>query len=115
MFTSTILVFPDWKKEFHVHVDASCITLGVVLIQPGEGDIDHPIEFAIRNFSKVEKNYSTTEREGLAMVYSLQKFRNYLLGEHFKMYTDHYTMKYLVKKLVLGGGRFENGFVVPGI
>ena len=43
-----ILVFPYWNKEFHVHVDASSIVLGVVLAQPGEGDLDHPISFASR-------------------------------------------------------------------
>jgi len=37
MVTTSILVFPDWKKEFHVHVDVSCIALGVVLTQAGEG------------------------------------------------------------------------------
>ena len=37
------------------------------------------------------------------MVYALQKFRHYLLGKHFKMFTDHSTLKYLVNKLVLGG------------
>jgi hypothetical protein len=37
------------------------------------------------------------------MVYALQKFRNYLLGKHFKMFTDHSTLKYLVNKPVLGG------------
>jgi len=44
--TTPILVFPDWNKEFHVHVDASCIALGAVLTQPGTGDIDHLIAFA---------------------------------------------------------------------
>ena len=44
-----------------------------------------------------------TEREGLAMVYALQKFRHYLLGSHFKMFTDHYDLKCLVHKPVLGG------------
>ena len=58
MVTVLILVFPDWKKEFHVHVDASCIALGVVLTQPGEGDIDHPIAFSSRKLSKSKKNYS---------------------------------------------------------
>jgi hypothetical protein len=71
MVTTPILSFPDWTKEFHVHVDASSIALGVVLAQPGEGDIDHPTSFDSIKFSESEKNYNTTEREGLDMVYSL--------------------------------------------
>jgi hypothetical protein len=103
MVTVPILVFPDWIKEFHVHVNASSIALGVVLAQPGTGDIDHPLAFASRKLSTTEINYTTTEREGLAMVYALQKFHHYLLGGHFKMLTDHSALKYLVNKLVLGG------------
>ena len=41
------------------------------------------------------------------MVYALQKFRNYLLGVHFKMFTDYSTLKYLVNKTVLGGKIFH--------
>jgi len=59
--------------------------------------------------SKDENNYSTTEREGLAMMYALQKFRHYLLGGHFKMYTDHSALKYLVNKIVLGG-KYADGY-----
>lgn len=44
-----------------------------------------------------------TEQEGLAMVYELEKFRHYLLGGNFKMYTNHSGLKYLVNKLMLGG------------
>jgi hypothetical protein len=103
MVTMPILVFPDWSKEFHVHVDASSIALGAVLAQPGEGDIDHPLAFASRKLSIAKVNYTTTEREGLAMVYALQKFRHYLLVRHLKMFIDHSVLKYLVKKPVLGG------------
>ena len=103
MVTTPILVFPNWNKEFHVHVDASSIALGTVLSQSRVGNIDHPISFASRKLSTVEKNYTTTEREGLAMVYALQKFRHYLLGSHFKMFTDHSDLNYLVNKPVLGG------------
>ncbi len=71
MATASILVFPDWKKEFHVQVDSSCIALGVMLTQAGEGEMNHPIAFASRKLSKAERNYSTNEREGLAMVYVL--------------------------------------------
>jgi hypothetical protein len=52
MVTAPILVFPDWEKKFHVHVDASTITLGSILAHPGAGDLDHPIAFAIRKLSE---------------------------------------------------------------
>jgi hypothetical protein len=103
MVTVPILDFPDWSKKFHVHVDAYSIALGPVLKQPGEGDIDHPLAFSSRKLSTTEINYTTTEREGLAMVYALHKFHHYLLGGHFKMFIDHSTLKYLVNKPVLGG------------
>jgi hypothetical protein len=102
MVTTPILVFPDWENTFHVHVYALAIALGAILAQPTVGDLDHPITFSRRKLSKSEKNY-TTEREGLAMMYALQNFRHYLLGKHFKMFTDHSALKYLVNKLVLGG------------
>ena len=86
-----------------MHVDASSTILGVFLTQPGEGDMDHPIAYASRKLSFAERNYTMTEREGLAMVYALQKFRHYLLGGHFKMFTDHSALQYLVSKPVLGG------------
>jgi hypothetical protein len=101
--TAPILIFPEWNKDSHVHVDASSIALGTVLSQPGEGDIDHPIAFSNRKLSISETKYKTTEREGLEMVYALQKFRHYLLGFHFKMYTNHSTLNYLVNKPILGG------------
>jgi len=97
----------DWKKEFHVHFNASCIALGAVLTQAGGGELDHPTAFTRRRLSKAKKNYSTTEREGLGMVYALQKFRHYLLGGHFKMYMDHSALKYLVNKPVLWGRIFR--------
>jgi hypothetical protein len=103
MVSAPILVFPDWEKTFHVHVDASAIALGAILVQPREGDLDHPIAFASRKLSYSEQNYNTIEREGLAIVYALQNYRHYLLGKHFKMFTDHSALKYLVNKPVLGG------------
>ena len=87
-------------------MDAPCIALGVVLAQLGEGYIDHPIAFASRKLSKVENNYNTTEREGVDMVCDLQKFRHYLLGSHFTMFTNHFSQKYFVNKAILGGTIF---------
>jgi hypothetical protein len=71
MVTTPILVFPNREKTFHVHVDALARAVGDILAQPGVGDLDHPIAFARRKLSNSEQNYNTTEREGLAMMYSL--------------------------------------------
>ena len=55
MVTTPILVFPNWKLPFHVHVDASSIELGVVLAQL-RGVLDHPVAFSSRNLSLAERN-----------------------------------------------------------
>jgi hypothetical protein len=73
MVTTPILVFLDWEKKFHVHVDASVITLGAILAQPRTRELDYPIAFVSIKLSESEKNYNTIEREGLAMVYALHK------------------------------------------
>ena len=78
--------------------------------------MDHPIRFVSRKLSKAEKNYLTIEHEGLAMVYALQKFRDYLLSGHFKMYTNHYALEYLVNKPMFGGGgNMQMATIVSGV
>jgi hypothetical protein len=84
-------------------VDALGIALGAILVQPRKGNMDHPIYFASRKLSQVEHNYTTTKREGLAIIYALQKFRHYMLGFHFKFFTHHSALKYLVNKPVMEG------------
>jgi hypothetical protein len=54
MVTKPILVFPNWEKTFHVHVDASAIALGAIMVQLGVGDLDHPIKFASIKLSESE-------------------------------------------------------------
>jgi hypothetical protein len=97
------LIFPNWEIEFHVDVDASSISLGAILAQPGEENMDHPIYFSSRKVFEAECNYTTTEGEGITMIYALHKFRNYLLGSHFKFFTDHSVLKYLFNKPILEG------------
>jgi hypothetical protein len=86
-----------------VYIDASSISLGAILAQPRDGAMDNPTYFSSRKLSQDERNYTTTEREVLAMIYALHKFIHYLLGSHFKFFTDHSTLKYLVSKPVLEG------------
>ena len=60
--------------------------------------MDYPIVYSSKKLNKAERNYSTTERESLDMVFSLQKYRHYLLSNPFIFYTDHQALKYLVNK-----------------
>ena len=61
----------NWDKEFHVHVDASNFAIGATLAQTGDHGLDHLIYFSSRLLSRTERNYSTTEREALGMVYTI--------------------------------------------
>ena len=54
MVTTPILVFLDWEKTFHVHIDASSIALGAIMVQLGVGYLDHPIKFASIKLSESE-------------------------------------------------------------
>jgi hypothetical protein len=104
MEKTLILVFQYWeKKTCHMQVDASTIALGAFFAQPRACDLDHHISLARRKLSDSNQNYNKSERESLAMVYALQKFRHYLLGKHFKMFIDHSALKYLVNKPMLRG------------
>lgn len=77
--------------------------LGMILAQLEEREIDHSIAFANWKLSIAKQNYTIIEREELAMVYALQKFRHYLLGNKFNFYMDHYALNYMVNKPVMGG------------
>jgi hypothetical protein len=54
-----ILIFPDWSKKFHVHIDASNVIVGSFLAQPYDDLINHPNAYANRKLNKEEKKYST--------------------------------------------------------
>lgn len=98
-----ILAYPNWDKEFHIHVDASNFAIGATLVQTDDHGLDHPIYFASQLLSKAEKNYNTTEREALGIVYVVQKFRHYLLATPFTFYMDHQALMYLVNKSIIQG------------
>lgn len=101
-----ILRPPRWDLPFHIYCDASAVAVGSILCQLVEGPSkgkDHPIAYASRQLNLAEKNYSTTERECLAMVFLAKKFRHYLLSNKVVFYVDHMAIKYLVNKPELSG------------
>ena len=95
---------PDWDKPFHMFCDASNVTVGSVLCQStGEKGKDQRIAYTSKQLTPAERNYSTTERECLAMVFSVKKFRHYLICNPMVFFIDHMAIKYLVNKVELSG------------
>ena len=80
MVTAPLLVPPSFEKVFHVTGDASGFCVGIILWQYGEKKDERPIYYCSRQMSKAERNYTTTERECLPLIYACKKFRHYLLG-----------------------------------
>lgn len=94
--TSTpILAFPDFTQPFHLFVDASNDGVGATLGQIQDGK-EVAISYAGRDFNSAERNYSTTEREALAVIFGIKKFAPYIHGRHFILHTDHHSLKWLM-------------------
>ena len=77
--------------------DASDFAIGTVLGQREEGK-PYVIYYASKTLNEVQRNYTTTEKELLAVVFTLDKFRAYLVGSFIVVFTDHSTLKYLLTK-----------------
>lgn len=90
LMSDMVLRYPDFSKKFALTTDASNYALGAVLSQE-----KGPIAFASRTLNKHEVNYSTIEKELLAIVWGVKQFRHYLYGQRFKLYTDHKPLIWL--------------------
>ena len=94
MVQAPILSCPNFHVPFELQTDASNTGIGAVLTQTIEA-VEHVVSFASRSLLEAERNYSTTEKECLAVIWSIQKFRAYLEGYHFTVITDHSSLKWL--------------------
>ncbi|XP_027157077.1 uncharacterized protein LOC113758414, partial [Coffea eugenioides] len=95
--TSPIIQPPDWNLPFEIMCDASDYAVGAVLGQR-VGKAAHAIYYASRALNGAQLNYSTTEKELLAVVFALEKFRSYLLGAKVIIFSDHAALRYLLTK-----------------
>ncbi|GJU46147.1 reverse transcriptase domain-containing protein [Tanacetum coccineum] len=92
-----ILIAPNWDLPFELMCDASDYAIGAVLGQRHEKHF-RPIHYASKTMTEAESNYTTTEKEMLAVVYAFEKFRSYLIMNKSIVHTDHSALKYLFAK-----------------
>jgi hypothetical protein len=96
LFLDTVLLkFPDFSKTFYLQTDGSGVALGVELYQLLDDGEHGVIGFASRILRGPELLYTVTEKELLAIIFGLQKYRTILLGHRLVIRTDHYALKFL--------------------
>ena len=88
---------PNWQLPFEVMCDASDFAIGAVLGQREDGK-PYVIYYASKTLNEAQRNYTTTEKELLVVVFALDKFCAYLVGSFIIVFTDHSTLKYLLTK-----------------
>ena len=95
--TAPIIQPPNWSQPFELMCDASDYAVGAILGQQID-KLPHVIYYASRTLNNAQLNYSTTEKEFLAVIFALEKFRSYLIGTKVIVFTDHAALRYLLSK-----------------
>jgi hypothetical protein len=85
--SAPVLAYPNYEKPFVLYTDACVMGLGAVLSQNDDAGQERPIVFLSRSLTDAEKNYSITELECLAIVWSVKKLHVYLDGSKFNLIT----------------------------
>ncbi|KAK1417158.1 hypothetical protein QVD17_26281 [Tagetes erecta] len=97
LVNAPIMVAPDWSLPFEIMCDASDYAIGAVLGQRRDKHF-HPIYYASKTLNDAQENYTTTEKELLAVVFAFDKFRSYLVLSKTIVYTDHAALRFLFSK-----------------
>ena len=94
LITPPIVAFPNFDEEFLIFTDASNYGIGAVLSQM-QDDKEVVIAYSSRHLNAAERNYSAIEREALAIVYGIKRYRHYLQDEKFEIISDHRPLQWL--------------------
>ena len=97
LITSPVVIAPDWTLPFELMCDASDHSVEAVLGQR-KNKVFHSIYYASKTLTQAHINYTTIEKELLAVVFAFVKFRAYLVGTKVTLYTDHAAIKHLISK-----------------
>ena len=100
------LAYYDKDAKTRVIADASPVGLGAVLVQEQNGNW-RPVYYASRSLTAVERRYSQTEREALALVWACERFHVYLYGKHFELETDHKPLEVIYSSKSQPSARIE--------
>lgn len=92
--TDQVLAYPQFDLPFILTTDASGYALGAVLSQMHD-KVERPIAFASRTLSDTESRYATNEKEALAIIWSVNRFKPYLYGQKFTLVTDHKPLTFI--------------------
>ena len=103
LISSPVLVNPDFTKRFFIQCDASDYGVGAVLFQKDDLGHEHPIAFYSKKLNPAQRNYTVTEKECLAVVDAVLKFRPYIELLPFTIVTDHSSLKWLMGQRELSG------------
>ena len=96
MTTPPVLSLPDLDKLFVVETDVSMVGVGAILMQKG-----HPIAYINKALGLKQQVMSIYEKEMLAIMHAVHKWRHYIWGKHFKIRTDHVSLKYLLDQKII--------------
>lgn len=102
LLSPPILGHPNYDLPMEIHCDACSYGVGAVLLQQ-QAEGERVLSYASRLLSSAERNYSITEQECLALVWSLQKFKIFVWGTKIKVITDHHALCWLMRKKDLAG------------
>ncbi|KAG5873594.1 hypothetical protein JTB14_014407 [Gonioctena quinquepunctata] len=95
LISAPVMACPNFDLPFIVQTDASGYGIGAVLTQNHPDVGERVVSYLSRSLTKQERKFSTTERECLAVIWSIEKLRPYIEGTHFTVVTDHWSLCWL--------------------
>jgi hypothetical protein len=96
LIKTPVLKQADPTKNYILQTDASNLALGAVLLQKDDNNDIHPIAYASKTLNTAQQNYSTSEKECLALIWALEHFNTYCEGHEYTCLTDHRALTYLI-------------------
>ena len=95
LISTKLLVHFDPDKELILTCDASPYGVGAVLAHKEKDGTERPISYASRSLAMAERKYSQLDKEGLAIIFAVKRFHQYLYGQKFIIHSDHKPLQHI--------------------